>query len=108
MNKFDEIEEQIIPNFCGGTGRLICKMYGDDLNRFLKGKLEPGSSIGLHTHETSSEILYVVSGTPKMITNGIEERLYPGAVSYCKKGNSHTLINDTDEMVEFFAVIPNQ
>lgn len=42
-------------------------MNTDELNRILYGKLEPGSSIGYHKYETSSEIIYIVSGKGKCL-----------------------------------------
>ena len=74
----------------------------------IEGKLKPGCSIGLHTHNTSSEIIYVLSGKGKVVNLDVTERVGPGDCHYCKKGESHTFINDGDEDVEFFAVVCNQ
>ena len=108
MIRFDEINETALQNFKGGEGALHARMIVDDRNRFMRGRLEPGSSIGLHTHEDSSEILYVLSGVGTAILDGCEETLYPGDGHYCPKGHMHTLINRGSEDLIFFAVIPNQ
>ncbi|SET68801.1 hypothetical protein [Lacrimispora sphenoides] len=55
---FDEIEETILPRFNGGEKEFKAKMLVDKNNKILYGKLEPGASIGMHTHDTSSEIIY--------------------------------------------------
>ena len=34
----------------------------DELKKILYGVLPPFSSVGLHTHETSSEIIYILKG----------------------------------------------
>ena len=70
--------------------------------------LDPGSSIGYHTHGTSSEIIYILSGTGKVKYDGGEEPLEAGQCHYCPKGHSHSLINNSDGPLEFFAVVPNQ
>ena len=41
----------------------------------MYGKLIPGASIGLHQHETGSEILYVLHGNKKEIFDGQTEEL---------------------------------
>ncbi len=101
-------EKKDLPNFHGGNGIFRADMFADDKNKILKGVLEPGCSIGLHCHETSSEVIYVLSGEGTMILEGQEQRLKAGNVHYCKKGQSHTFINDTNENLVFFAVVPQQ
>ena len=108
MIKFDNIDEKRLEAFKGGAGALCAKMLTDELIKILLGRLEPGSSIGLHTHEDSSEIMYFISGRGKTIHNGKEERILPGDCHYCKKGEAHTVINDGDEDLVFFAVVPMQ
>lgn len=108
MIKFDSVEEKRLASFKGGLGALCAKMLTDELNKILMGRLEPGSSIGLHTHEDSSEIMYFISGEGKVIHNGTEERIVAGDCHYCKKGESHTVINDGDNDLIFFAVVPMQ
>ncbi len=97
-----------IAHMQGGEGEVRAAMFVDDKNRVFRGTLAPGSSIGLHTHETSSEILYLLSGEAVMVCDGEEERLTPGMVHYCPKGHSHTLLNRSDGDVTFFAVVPQQ
>lgn len=108
MIDFKEIKEETIPNFLGGDGAYITRMFNDGTNKIMKSLIKPGSSVGFHKHETSSEIIYILSGNPKAILDGKEERLHAGDCHYCKKGQSHTLINDTDEDVTIFAVVCNQ
>ena len=76
--EFGAMEETAIPGFKGGEGVTHARMFADGCNRIMRGRLEPGCSIGLHTHEGSSEIVYVLSGTGKALYGGGEERLAPG------------------------------
>ena len=108
MIRFDRVDEKRLEAFKGGVGALNAMMLTDELNKILMGRLEPGSSIGLHTHEDSSEIMYFISGEGRVIHNGTEERILPGDCHYCKKGESHTVINDRDADLVFFAVVPMQ
>ena len=106
--KFESIEERTLEHFKGGTGALKTRMVVDDLARFMKGKLEPGSSISMHEHTDSCEVLYVIAGVGTAIMDGTEETLCAGDAHYCPKGHAHTLINRGTEDLIFFAVIPQQ
>ena len=108
MIDFSKIEETSLQNFYGGEGALIASMFTDDKNRILKGTLVPGATIGLHTHETSSEIIFILSGNGKAVLDGAEEKLKPCDCHYCKKGSQHALVNDGDEDLVFYAVVPQQ
>lgn len=105
---FHSMEETVMPNFLGGEGAIRAKMFSDERNRILHGVLEPGCSIGYHTHETSSEIIYILSGTGKVKLEDGEEPVKAGECHYCPKGQSHSLINNSDGLLEFFAVVPQQ
>lgn len=105
---FSEMQETVIPQFYGGEKEIRAKMQVDSANKILYGTLPPGGSIGLHTHETSSEIIYVISGTGKVLYDGEYEPVRAGLCHYCPKGHSHSLINDSSQDLVFFAVVPEQ
>ena len=103
---FAQIEEKELPAFRGGTGMLRARMHVDENNKIMRGVLLPGSTIGLHVHDTGSEIIYILSGTGKVLYDGEYETLAPGDCHYCPMGHSHSLINDSDGDLTFFAVVP--
>lgn len=105
---FKNTEPTVIPNFKGGEKLLSAKMYFDGKNRILHGCLEPGATIGIHKHETNSEIIYILSGKGKTILDDKTEEISEGMVHYCEKGHTHSLINDSNENLIFFAVVPEQ
>lgn len=105
---FSIIEETSAPHFKGGEKEFNSRAFFDGLNRILKGRLVPGASIGLHTHDTSSEIMFITKGEGHVIYDGEKIALKAGDVHYCPKGHSHTLINDSDDDLEFSAVVPMQ
>ncbi len=108
MIKFDEIEETVVANFYGGEGELAARMAVDDLNRIMRARLKRGCSIGRHRHETSSEIVFVISGRGKVVCDGVSEELKAGDCHYCKKGSEHEMLNIGDEDFVFYAVVPQQ
>ena len=105
---YKTMETTVLPNFKGGEKEYAAQMFFDGTNRIMKGKLIPGASIGLHTHETNSEMIYVLEGEGCMILDGQEEILCADMCHYCPKGHSHTFINKSDKDLIFFAVVPEQ
>lgn len=105
---FDAMETTLIPHMRGGEKEVSAQMYSDSLGKIMRGRLIPGASIGLHTHETSSEVIYILSGAGKVLCDGVYEPLAAGSCHYCPKGHEHSLINDSQEDLCFFAVVPEQ
>ena len=102
---FDEMEEKANPEFKGGKGVTYMKKYEDELGKIILGRLEPGSSVGLHTHETNSEIIYIVSGKADFIYDDKTESATAGGCHYCPEGHTHTMINNNSEDLIFFATV---
>ena len=101
-------KETVLPNFKGGEKHFNAKMHDDGLNRILHGRLVPGATIGIHTHETDSEIIYFLSGTGYVLYDGDKLPVEPGVCHYCPKGHTHGLFNDGNGDLVFFAVVPKQ
>lgn len=106
--KFDEIEEKELQAFYGGNGELRANMFVDENNKILRGTLAAGCSIGLHRHEPTAEIIFILSGEGKSICDGKEELLFAGDCHYCPKGSEHCLINLGEDDLRFFAVVSKQ
>lgn len=105
---FSAINENSIPNFKGGKKEFNVKMFNDGLNKVMMGRLIPGASIGMHTHEDSSEIIFITKGNGCVNYDGSIIPLSAGDVHYCPKGHGHSLINNSDADLEFSAVVPAQ
>lgn len=105
---FDTIEEQIIPNFKGGEKQFKTRMYTDETCKIMRASLEPGATIGVHTHDTNSEIIFMLKGTGVVLYDNGQEILPAGSCHYCPKGHTHSLRNESDEVIEFYAVVPEQ
>ena len=103
---YNNIEESVMPQFYGGEGVTRTRRYSDGLNKIMMGILDVGCSIGFHTHEKNSEVIYIKSGKARCLYDDGEEQLMPGDVHYCPMGHSHSLINDSDsEPLEYFAIV---
>lgn len=105
---FPAMEETIIPNCKGGEKEYAARRFSDEKNAAMRGRLIPGASIGMHTHETSSEFIYILSGTASILCDGKSETLTAGQCHYCPKGSTHTMKNNGNDDMTFFAVVPQQ
>ena len=103
---FNQIPETVTPHMRGGEGQVVSRTYLDKNIKIARGLLAPGCTIGLHTHETNSEVICILSGTGKVLYQGEYEPLSAGSVHYCPKGHEHSLINDGTEDLEILAMIP--
>ena len=102
------MEEQAYEHFKGGEGTAYTKMFFDGMNRVMLARLPVGSSIGMHTHETNSEIIMILSGKARIMMDGEEELLTAGQVHYCPKGHTHSTLAVGEEELRIYAVLPEQ
>ena len=56
--------------------------------------------------EGSSEIIFVQDGCGKVLYQGQYIDIKAGDVHYCPCGDEHSLINDSNSDLSFFAVVP--
>ena len=109
--RLEDIQESILPAFKGGDKEFRANMFFDGHNRLFKGRLVPGSSIGLHNHEDSCETIFILSGkgTILEIEDGVEtlKEVLPGDCLFCAKGHSHSLSNtsDSEDLVFYASVV---
>lgn len=94
---FNKIKEITVYRMNNGTGTITAKMYMDGQYKIIHCSIHAGSSIGLHKHETSDDINYVLSGKGKAVCDGQEEILSPGTCHICQKGSEHSIKNTSDE-----------
>jgi len=80
------------------------QMYGH-ARLFSHVTVDPGCSIGYHTHAGETEFYYILSGEAVFSDNGKETVLHAGDVSATGYGEGHGLENRTDKPVELVALI---
>lgn len=103
---FNTMKEVTIPGMNEGTGTMSARMYVDEDNRLIYTILHPHSSIGLHEQAHSSDINFILSGHGKAICDDEVEELKPGTCHYVRSGQKHSIINESDEDLVFFTVVP--
>lgn len=103
---FTDMEEEILPAFKGGEKEYRAKRYGDEACKIMSGRLIPGASIGYHKHIEDYEVIFITAGEGKVLYDEEEIRLKVGDCHYCPQGHAHSLINDSDADLTFYAVVP--
>ncbi len=68
-------------------------------------ELAPGASIGLHLHHQDEEVYAIISGEGLYGFDGGECRAKTGDIFVTKKGSSHSLKNNGNSPLIFFAVV---
>ena len=124
--RFDEMEVTVLPQFKGGEKEFAANMFFDGTNRIFKGMLVPGATIGMHTHDDSCEVIFVLEGNGTVVEKASESQdhssqelptqsdevvipVSAGDCLYCPKGHSHSLRNTAEEgNLVFYAVVPKQ
>ena len=111
IKKKAEIEGKVLSNFRGGEGHVtmfhfLTEQEAKGTGRlFAKTVIEPGNSIGLHTHEGDTEAYYILKGKALLSDNGNEVILEPGDCNVCLDGQSHSIKNVGEETLEYISVI---
>lgn len=102
---FNEMKEITMPGMNDGTGTMSAKLYMDEQGKIIPCSIYPGGSIGMHTHETSDDINYILSGTGKAVCDGIVESLSTGTCHICQKGSAHSIENTGEEDLVMLTVV---
>ena len=103
--KIHDIPEEIVYRMRDGEGNVHKQTYEDDYARIMILTLEPGASIGRHTHDTNYEVFYGISGKGKVLFEDTAESMLPGTCHYCPQGHNHSLVNDGTEPLSVFAIV---
>ena len=113
--EFDKMDVTLLPNFKGGEREFAANMFFDGTNRIFKGRLVPGASIVMHTHDDSCEVIFILEGKGtivEIVPSSGEESVSPvsaGDCLYCPKDHSHSLRNTSEDGdLVFYAVVAKQ
>ena len=107
-------ENQAVEFKCirGGNGEVeMHKVLNGADEMYGKGRmfnhmiLNAGDSIGEHKHDGDNEIFYILSGEGIYNDNGTIVKLRAGDTAICNSGETHAMQNNSDEPLEFIALI---
>jgi mannose-6-phosphate isomerase-like protein (cupin superfamily) len=96
----------------GGDGQITVRsILNNEEELYHKGRVfahtsvQPGCSIGYHTHTNESETYYILSGQAEFNDNGALSTVSAGDVCYTPSGEGHGIKNNGTEPLELIALI---
>lgn len=110
IKKVHEIVPEVAEAVRGGTGtvsahKLLDLFPGSAIKSVGVVRLEPGASIGDHSHEGDEDFYYCLSGSGVVIDNGVEQPFTPGTLQITRSGESQALRNTGETELVFFAAL---
>ena len=98
-------------NLAGGKGEVHIKHLTDKEGLYGHGRLfahvtiDPGNSIGFHTHNHETEFYYIIKGEGVFNDNGEEKIVRAGDICATGYGEVHGIENKGSEDLEMIALI---
>ena len=62
---FDSMQTKELPNFKGGEKTFRADMFDDGDTKIMRGRLESGASIGLHTMRVTARLFIFLAATAR-------------------------------------------
>ena len=89
---------ELAENVRGGNGtvyahKLLDLFPGSAIKSVGLLRLEPGASIGAHSHPGDEDFYYCISGTGIVVDNGIEYPFTPGVLQITRDGETQAIRN---------------
>jgi len=110
IRRRSELVEESKENIRGGHGKargleLLKNGEMDGVISLGRTTLEPGSTIGEHSHPNTEDLYLILEGRGIGVLNGERFPVVPGDLFLVKAGGSHGLINDSEEPLTFLGVL---
>jgi len=108
-NVHDVIPE-IAEGVRGGNGsvsahKLLDLFPGSAIKSVGIVRLEPGASVGEHSHQNEEDFYYCISGTGVVVDNGVEHPFTPGTLQITRSGESQAIRNTGETELVFLGAL---
>lgn len=110
IKRVHEIFPEVAEAVRGGAGtvaahKLLDLYPGSAIKSVAVVRLEPGASIGEHSHQGDEDFYYCLSGYGVVVDNGVEHPFTPGTLQITRSGESQALRNTGETELVFFAAL---
>ncbi len=108
-----EVIPDVAESVRGGTGtvhahKLVDLFPGSAIKSIGIVRLEPGASVGDHSHHREEDFYYCLSGIGVVVDNGVEHPFTPGTLQITRDGETQAIRNTGEtELVFLGALIAN-
>ena len=105
-----EIVPEVAEGVRGGNGtvsahKLLDLFPGSAIKSVGIVRLEPGATIGEHSHEGDEDFYYCLSGTGVVVDNGTEHPFTPGTLQITRSGESQAIRNTGETELVFLGAL---
>lgn len=114
IQNVDEIVPEIAEGVRDGNGtvyahKLLDVFPGSAIKSVGLVRLEPGASIGPHSHHGEEDFYYCISGSGIVVDNGVEHPFTPGTLQITRDGETQAIRNTGEtELVFLGALVAHQ
>lgn len=111
ITKYEELKTETREHMRDGAGEVVITHFTDRKGLYGKGRmlakilLKPGCEVGYHDHQNEEEIFIITKGQAVYNDNGVKTVVKPGDVTFCRHGENHGIINESDADCEMVALI---
>ena len=104
---------EIAESVRGGSGtvyahKLVDLFPGSAIKSIGVVRLEPGASVGDHSHHGEEDFYYCISGHGIVVDNGVEHPFTPGTLQITRDGETQAIRNTGEtELVFLGALVAN-
>ena len=105
-----KIIPEVAESVRGGSGlvsahKLLDLFPGSAIKSMGLVRLEPGASIGEHSHDGDEDFYYCIAGTGIVVDNGVEHAFTPGSLQITRDGESQAIKNTGETELVFLGAL---
>lgn len=105
-----KIIPEVAENVRGGTGfvsahKLLDLFPGSAIKSVGVVRLEPGASVGPHSHNGEEDFYFCLAGTGVVVDNGIEHPFTPGTLQITRDGETQAIHNTGETELVFLGAL---
>lgn len=110
IKNLHNISPEIEENVRGGSGlvhahKLLGNYPGSTIKSLGIVRLQPGASIGDHSHNGDEDFYFCISGTGVVVDNGVEHPFTPGTLQITRDGENQALRNTGETELVFLGAL---
>lgn len=85
--------------------KLIDLFPGSAIKSVGVVRLEPGASVGEHSHDGDEDFYYCIAGSGVVVDNGVEHPFTPGMLQITRDGESQAIRNTGETELVFLGAL---
>ncbi|WP_269522268.1 cupin domain-containing protein [Coraliomargarita parva] len=110
ISKVHEIVPEVAEGVRGGNGtvyahKLLDLFPGSAIKSVGLVRLEPGATIGMHSHDGDEDFYYCLSGCGIVVDNGVEHPFTPGTLQITRDGETQAIRNTGETELIFLGAL---